>query len=66
MAEAGTTLLISSHVMEEASHCSSLLLLRDGGLLAWLTPEELSRQGRSSDLEQAFLHVIQQSERTVA
>jgi ABC-2 type transport system ATP-binding protein len=66
MAEAGTTLLISSHVMEEASHCSSLLLLRGGGLLAWLTPEELSRQGRSADLEQAFLHVIQQSEATVA
>jgi ABC-2 type transport system ATP-binding protein len=66
MAEAGTTLLISSHVMEEASHCSSLLLLRGGGLLGWLTPEELSRQGRSADLEQAFLHIIQQAEATVA
>jgi ABC-2 type transport system ATP-binding protein len=59
MAGAGTTLLISSHVMEEASHCSDLLLLREGRLLAQLTPDELSRRGRSADLEQAFLHIIQ-------
>lgn len=62
MAEAGTTLLVSSHVMEEASHCSSLLLLRDGLLLAQLTPAELAGRGRSSDLEQAFLRMIQDAE----
>jgi ABC-2 type transport system ATP-binding protein len=59
MAEQGTTLLVSSHVMEEASHCGSLLLLREGRLLAQLTPHELSQQGRSMDLEKAFLHIIQ-------
>jgi ABC-2 type transport system ATP-binding protein len=59
MAEEGTTLLVSSHVMEEASHCGTLLLLREGMLLARLTPAELSRRGRSTDLEQAFLHIIQ-------
>lgn len=59
MTEAGTTLLVSSHVMEEARHCASLLLLREGMLLAQLTPAELSRRGRSADLEQAFLHIIQ-------
>lgn len=59
MAEAGTTLLVSSHVMEEASHCASLLLLREGKLLAQLTPAELSQRGKSADLEQAFLHIIQ-------
>lgn len=59
MAGEGTTLLVSSHVMEEASHCAMLLLLREGRLLAQLTPAELSRRGRSTDLEQAFLHVIQ-------
>jgi ABC-2 type transport system ATP-binding protein len=52
-------LLVSSHVMEEASHCETLLLLREGRLLAQLTPEELSRRGRSADLEKAFLHIIQ-------
>lgn len=61
MAEAGTTLLVSSHVMEEASRCETLLLLRDGRLLARLTPGELSRRGRSSNLEQAFLSIIRES-----
>ena len=61
MAGSGTTLLVSSHVMEEASHCSSLLLLRDGLLLAQLSPAELSERGHSNDLEQAFLHIIQET-----
>lgn len=58
MAGAGTTLLISSHVMEEASHCSSLLLLRDGLLLAQLSPAGLAERGGSDDLERAFLTII--------
>lgn len=61
MAESGTTLLVSSHVMEEAGHCDSLLLLRQGRLLARLTPEELGRRGGSEDLERAFLQVIRQA-----
>ncbi|QHK18655.1 ATP-binding cassette domain-containing protein [Pseudarthrobacter psychrotolerans] len=64
MAEAGTTLLVSSHVMEEASHCGSLLLLREGKLLAQLTPAELSQRGHSADLEKAFLHIIQDAAKT--
>lgn len=58
MADAGTTLLVSSHVMEEASHCAILLLLREGHLLAQLTPQELSLRGASKDLERAFLNII--------
>jgi ABC-2 type transport system ATP-binding protein len=61
MAAQGTTLLVSSHVMEEASHCESLLLLREGRLLAQLTPADLSRRGHSADLEKAFLHIIQEA-----
>lgn len=63
MAETGTTLLVSSHVMEEASRCDELLLLREGTLLAQLTPGELSRRGHSSDLEKAFLNIIQEAGR---
>ncbi len=63
MAAGGTTLLVSSHVMEEASHCSSLLLLRDGLLLAQLTPAELAERGRSDDLERAFLTIIKAADR---
>ncbi|NYD79331.1 ABC transporter ATP-binding protein [Arthrobacter cupressi] len=62
MAASGTTLLVSSHVMEEASHCSSLLLLREGLLMASLTPAELGERGHSTDLEQAFLHLIREAE----
>lgn len=62
MAASGTTLVISSHVMEEAGHCDSLLLLRDGALLSQLTPEELRHRGRTQDLELAFLRLIQESE----
>ncbi|ALO68593.1 multidrug ABC transporter ATP-binding protein [Arthrobacter alpinus] len=59
MAAEGTTLIISSHVMEEASHCDSLLLLREGMLLAQLTPEQLRQSGETDDLELAFLRLIQ-------
>lgn len=62
MARAGTTLLVSSHVMEEASRCDTLLLLREGRLLAQLTPGELSSRGHSSNLEQAFLAIIRSAE----
>ncbi|MBT2565756.1 ABC transporter ATP-binding protein [Arthrobacter sp. ISL-85] len=62
MAKAGTTLLVSSHVMEEASRCDTLLLLREGRLLAQLTPAELSECGHSSNLEQAFLSIIREQE----
>ncbi|MDJ0354006.1 ABC transporter ATP-binding protein [Pseudarthrobacter sp. PH31-O2] len=62
MSSSGTSLLISSHVMEEASHCASLLLLRQGRLLASLTPDELSNRGGSEDLELAFLNIIRKAE----
>ena len=62
LARSGTTLLISSHVMDEASQCDRLLLMRDGVLLARSTPEELRRSTGESDLSQAFLSVIRQSQ----
>jgi len=62
MAAAGTTLVVSSHVMEEAGHCDSLLLLREGRLLAQLTPEDLRRRGDTADLELAFLRLIRADE----
>ena len=55
LAEAGSTLLVSSHVMDEAERCDSLLLLRDGGLLGSLTPDELRARTGEQDLEAAFL-----------
>jgi ABC-2 type transport system ATP-binding protein len=62
LARAGTTLLVSSHVMDEAARCERLLLLRDGALLADTTPEQLRADGRSPDLEAAFLAVVRAHE----
>lgn len=58
LAEAGTTLLVSSHVMDEAERCHRLLLMRDGALLADETPTSLLRQTSASTLEAAFLQLI--------
>ena len=62
----GTTLLISSHVMDEASECDSLLLMRDGALLEQITPDELRAQTGKDDLGQAFLAVIERAQREAA
>jgi ABC-2 type transport system ATP-binding protein len=61
LAQRGTTLLVSSHVMEEAAECDALLLMRDGKLLAQTTPEGLRGQTGERDLGRAFLAVIKRT-----
>jgi ABC-2 type transport system ATP-binding protein len=58
LARSGTTLLVSSHVMDEADHCDDLLLIRDGQLLAHTTPAKLREDTGCGSLEEAFLSVI--------
>ena len=60
LAERGTTLLVSSHVMDEADRCHALLLLRDGALLAHATPAELRAQTGRDNLEDVFLRLIEE------
>jgi ABC-2 type transport system ATP-binding protein len=60
----GVTLLISSHVMEEAMRCQRLLLLREGRLLIDDTPDGLLQRTGEADMDAAFLHLIRQSEAT--
>jgi len=59
LARAGTTLLISSHVMDEAQRCTRLLLMRDGALLADDPPAELLRRTGAADVEDAFLRLVE-------
>src|SRR3954447_26056839 len=58
LADDGATLLVSSHVMDEASRCDRLLLMRDGDILADETPRALLSSVGAGDIEQAFLTLI--------
>jgi ABC-2 type transport system ATP-binding protein len=55
MAAAGTTILVSSHVMDEAERCQRLGLIRFGKLLGEGTPDEVRAAAGTNNLEQAFL-----------
>jgi ABC-2 type transport system ATP-binding protein len=56
---AGSTLLVSSHVMDEAERCHELLLLRDGEVLATGSPQNLRERTGTSDIESAFLALVE-------
>ncbi|MEZ5210845.1 ABC transporter ATP-binding protein [Gordonia sp. (in: high G+C Gram-positive bacteria)] len=58
LADDGTTLLVSSHVMDEADHCDGLILLRDGRLVATTTADEMRVRTGCSSLDAAFLDLI--------
>lgn len=59
LAADGTTLIVSSHVMDEALRCDRLLLLRDGRLVADTTPANLLASTGTTDPEAAFLAIIE-------
>jgi ABC-2 type transport system ATP-binding protein len=56
LADAGTTLIVSSHVMDEADRCDELLFIRSGKVIARGTGREVRDRAGTDDLEQAFLH----------
>jgi len=58
LANAGATLFVSSHVMDEAERCDRLLLLREGRLLAAGAPAELRGRTGTGDLDAAFLALV--------
>ncbi|WP_406159433.1 ABC transporter ATP-binding protein [Streptomyces sp. NBC_00882] len=60
-ARRGATLLISSHVMDEAERCHRLLLMREGEILADDTPEALRTRTHCDTVEEAFLHLVDQA-----
>ncbi len=61
LAAGGSTLLVSSHVMDEAAECDALLLMRDGVILEHTTPGELRTETGEADLGRAFLSVIREA-----
>jgi ABC-2 type transport system ATP-binding protein len=62
LADRGTTLLVSSHVMDEAGRCDRLLLMRDGEIIADEPPAALREAMGTDDLEEAFLRLIRRRE----
>jgi ABC-2 type transport system ATP-binding protein len=66
LADAGTTLIVSSHVMDEAARCDRLLLLREGTLLADSTPAQLRAESGTDDLEEAFLRLVRAQQEVAA
>ncbi|MEU6079895.1 ABC transporter ATP-binding protein [Streptomyces sp. NPDC047108] len=64
--ERGTTLLVSSHVMDEAERCERLLLMRAGRILADDTPEALRRRTSTDTVEDAFLHLVDAAKQAAA
>ena len=62
LADSGAAVLVSSHVMDEASRCERLLLMREGRLIADDTPEGLLRRTGTDDIEGAFLAIVRGSE----
>ena len=62
LADTGTTVLVSSHVMDEAERCDRLVLLREGRVLATGSPDELRAATGASDLDGAFLSLVERGD----
>ncbi|GII22124.1 ABC transporter ATP-binding protein [Planosporangium mesophilum] len=58
LAAEGTTLLVSSHVMDEAGRCERLILIREGRVVADDTPAAVRAATGTDDLEEAFLRLV--------
>jgi ABC-2 type transport system ATP-binding protein len=61
LAEQGASLIVSSHVMDEASRCDELLLMREGRIVASGTPQALLERVGTADLEKAFIALAESS-----
>jgi ABC-2 type transport system ATP-binding protein len=66
LAAKGTTLLVSSHVMDEAGRCDRLLLIREGILIGDDTPAAIRARAGTDDLDRAFLTLIRDREQVAA
>jgi ABC-2 type transport system ATP-binding protein len=60
LAAAGVTLLVSSHVMDEATRCEQLIMIRDGAIVAHDTPAAIRSAAGTDDMDAAFLRLIRE------
>lgn len=66
LADAGVTMLVSSHVMDEAQRCERLLLMREGVILADESPAALLARTGCKDVEEAFLQLVDEQDARAA
>ena len=66
LANEGSTLLVSSHVMDEANRCDRLILIREGEIIADDTPDAVKSEAGTDDLDEAFLWLIRSREEEAA
>jgi ABC-2 type transport system ATP-binding protein len=64
IADGGVTLLVSSHVLDEAVHCDNLILMRSGTIVATGSPKELCERTGTESVEEAFVSIVRERERT--
>ena len=62
LARDGCTLLVSSHVMDEAAHCDRLVLIRQGRVIADATVAAIRERAGTDDLGEAFVRLIRAQE----
>jgi ABC-2 type transport system ATP-binding protein len=59
--DAGRTILVSTHVMDEAQRCDHLVLMREGRVVAGAPPRRLLEETGAEDLEHAFIELAESS-----
>ena len=62
LAKAGTTILVTTHYMDEAARCERVALLSRGHLIALGTPDEVTKQFGQPDLEDVFIELQRRDE----
>jgi ABC-2 type transport system ATP-binding protein len=68
LAEAGVTVIVTTHFMDEAEYCDRVAILDQGRILAQGTPAEIRRRGRAAEgheatMEDAFIAIVEESRR---
>jgi len=61
LAEHGTTVVVTTHFMEEAEYCDRIVIQDAGALLAIGTPQEVRAQSGGADMEQAFIRIVEKA-----
>ncbi|HKX39912.1 MAG TPA: ATP-binding cassette domain-containing protein [Burkholderiaceae bacterium] len=63
LAAHGTTIVVTTHFMEEAEYCDRIVIQDAGALLAIGTPQEVRQRSGGADMEQAFIRIVEQARR---